>query len=156
MSRMAGMRIGELASAARVSTRTVRYYEERELLRPASHSPGGERRYDEHSLERLQRIRELADILGSDLDEIGSVLEAEDRLAAMRGRSRPDDPPTTRLARVAQAEAINVDLRARISDRIEALVVMRDNLYARYEYYQELRADLEPQIEAEKSAQTPG
>ncbi|HEV7207268.1 MAG TPA: MerR family transcriptional regulator [Mycobacteriales bacterium] len=136
------LRIGALAEAAGVSTRTVRYYEQRGLLTPAGHSVGGERRYDEVSLARLRRIRELADILGSDLDEIGAVLAAEDRLATLRARRQAGDPAPARVARLAEAEAINAGLQARVRDRIARLQSMLDELEARSLYYAQMRAEL--------------
>jgi len=136
------LRIGELADTAGVSTRTVRYYEQRHLLEPAGHSPGGERRYDANSLSRLRRIRELADILGSDLDEIGVVLAAEDRLAALGARRNAADPPPARASRLAEADAINSGLQARVRDRIARLQSMLDELEARSLYYAQVRAEL--------------
>ncbi|MCX5444864.1 MerR family transcriptional regulator [Streptomyces nigrescens] len=67
------MRIGELARRTGVSTRVLRYYEERGLLR-AQRDANGYRRYDEEeSVERVGRIRELL-ALGLNTDDIGAVL----------------------------------------------------------------------------------
>ncbi|MFC5249662.1 MerR family transcriptional regulator [Streptomyces nigrescens] len=67
------MRIGELAHRTGVSTRVLRYYEERGLLR-AQRDANGYRRYDEEeSVERVGRIRELL-ALGLNTDDIGAVL----------------------------------------------------------------------------------
>ncbi|WP_414505174.1 MerR family transcriptional regulator [Streptomyces sp. NEAU-L66] len=67
------MRIGELAHRTGVSTRVLRYYEERGLLR-AQRDANGYRRYDEkESVERGGRIRELL-ALGLNTDDIGAVL----------------------------------------------------------------------------------
>ena len=137
--------IGALAAAAGVSTRTVRYYEQRGLLAPAGHSPGGARRYDNSALQRLLRIRELAEILGSDLDEIGAVLAAEDRLSALRRdkeRAGPAEPPQRRLVRLAAAEDINAGLRARVGDRLTRLQTMLTELDERAAHYRTLREQL--------------
>lgn len=145
MTRMApvsGTRIGELARQAQVSTRTVRYYEQRGLLNPTSHSPGGERRYDATSLARLLRIRELASVLGSDLDEIGAVLSAEDRLAELRSQKRPDDSPDVRLARLDEAEWLNDELQARVTDHQQRLAAMLDELRERHALYRRIRSEL--------------
>ena len=66
-------RIGEIADAAGVSTRTLRYYEELGLVSPSGHSPGGARRYSDADLARVLRIRELQDLVGFNLD--GSHME---------------------------------------------------------------------------------
>ncbi|MFG2135574.1 MerR family transcriptional regulator [Streptomyces sp. NPDC048650] len=60
------MRIGELARRTGVSTRSLRYYEQRGLLH-ARRDANGYRRYDSDSVETVGRIRELlATGLGTD------------------------------------------------------------------------------------------
>jgi DNA-binding transcriptional MerR regulator len=139
------MAIGALAAAAGVSTRTVRYYEQRGLLSPAGHSVGGARRYDADCLERLQRIRELAEILGSDLDEIAHILAAEDRLTALkraRAKAGPNESPDVLLGRLQVAQEINDDLRARMSDRVARLSLLLAECDARDERYAARRQEI--------------
>ncbi|MYR60175.1 MerR family transcriptional regulator [Streptomyces sp. SID625] len=52
------MRIGELASRAGVSVRSLRYYEEQGLL-SSSRSTGGQRLYTEEQVERVAFIQRL-------------------------------------------------------------------------------------------------
>lgn len=52
------MRIGELARRTGVSERSLRYYEQQELLR-ADRTPGGHRDYPERAVDRVIRIQEL-------------------------------------------------------------------------------------------------
>lgn len=52
------VRIGELAVAAGVSARALRYYEERDLL-SAERSPGGQRHYGEAAVQRVRLIQQL-------------------------------------------------------------------------------------------------
>lgn len=52
------MRIGEVAAAAGVSTRALRYYEERALL-PAQRTSNGQRSYSEGAIERVELIQQL-------------------------------------------------------------------------------------------------
>ncbi|MEV3988956.1 MerR family transcriptional regulator [Streptomyces sp. NPDC049837] len=61
------MRIGELARRAGTTTRTLRYYESRGLLR-ARRTENGYRTYDEDDLRLLQQIRTLQDF-GFELEE---------------------------------------------------------------------------------------
>ncbi len=65
---------GDLARATGNTVRTIRFYEEEGLLRPAVVSDGGHRRYTEDDLERLRLITDLRE-LGLSLCEIRSVLE---------------------------------------------------------------------------------
>lgn len=52
------MRIGELASRAGVSVRSVRYYEEQGLL-TSVRSPSGQRHYTEDQVERVGFIQRM-------------------------------------------------------------------------------------------------
>lgn len=50
---------GELAGLAGVSSRTIRYYDKKGLLKPVSYTEGGYRLYDSHSALQLQKIKLL-------------------------------------------------------------------------------------------------
>jgi DNA-binding transcriptional MerR regulator len=70
----AALSSGDLARATGNTVRTIRFYEEEGLLRPAEVSEGGHRRYTEDDLERLRLITDLRE-LGLALCEIRSILE---------------------------------------------------------------------------------
>lgn len=70
--------IGQLATAANVPRSTVRFYERRRLLLPASRSPHGYRQYDQASVQRLRFIR-AAQESGFSLDDIASLLALRDQ-----------------------------------------------------------------------------
>lgn len=65
---------GDLARATGNTLRTIRFYEEEGLLKPAVVSDGGHRRYTDDDLERLRLITDLRE-LGLSLTEIRDVLE---------------------------------------------------------------------------------
>jgi DNA-binding transcriptional MerR regulator len=65
---------GDLARSTGNTVRTIRFYEEEGLLKPAVVSEGGHRRYTEDDLERLRLITDLRE-LGLSLCEIRSILE---------------------------------------------------------------------------------
>src|SRR5512142_1707731 len=65
---------GDLARSTGNTVRTIRFYEEEGLLKPAEVSEGGHRRYTEDELERLRLITDLRE-LGLALCEIRSILE---------------------------------------------------------------------------------
>ena len=67
------MRIGELAKQARVTPRTVRYYESLGLIPPGEREGAGQHRYPEQTIARLQKIDQLT-VLGLSLEEIGKVI----------------------------------------------------------------------------------
>ena len=55
--------IAEVCERTGLSARTVRYYEELGLMRPASRTSGGIRYYRDGDLNRLRRINELGGYL---------------------------------------------------------------------------------------------
>lgn len=74
--------IGTLAEAAGVPTTTVRYYERRGLLRPATRvGSGSYRAYGEAELERLRFIR-AAQQTGFSLEDISALLSLRDGKSA--------------------------------------------------------------------------
>ena len=81
------LRIGEVAERVGVTTRTIRYYEERGLLGPAAgRAKGVHRVYTEADVTRLLELIRLRDLLGLSLEELVEQAEAEEARAALRGR----------------------------------------------------------------------
>ena len=72
-----GMRIGELAEAAGLSTDTIRYYEKAGLLPPTARTPGGYRAYGPEAVDRLHFIQG-AQRLGLRLEDFGNLLTIRD------------------------------------------------------------------------------
>jgi MerR family transcriptional regulator, redox-sensitive transcriptional activator SoxR len=52
------MRIGEVAAKSGVSVRSLRYYEEQQLL-SATRTPGGQRNYSETAVEQVKLIQQF-------------------------------------------------------------------------------------------------
>jgi DNA-binding transcriptional MerR regulator len=67
------LRIGELATRAGVSTRTIDYYTSLGLLEPAARTPGNYRLYHPTAVDRIATIRQL-ETHGVSLDEITTAL----------------------------------------------------------------------------------
>jgi MerR family transcriptional regulator, repressor of the yfmOP operon len=124
-------RIGEIAKAAGVSTRTLRYYEELGLLSPAGHSPWGARRYSDADLTRVHRVRELQQLVGFNLDEIKTIVAGEDRLEELRtefqaGRSREREQQI-----IAEFMEINDRLRTEMRQKLSRVETFLADLDAR-------------------------
>ena len=119
---------GDLARATGETVRTIRFYEEQDLLRPPVVSGGGHRRYTQQDLERLRLILDLRE-LGLSLGEIRTLLKlrAGCRTAAeLAARFEPV------LARhVAQARARIDRLRRVQRELVAALANVRESLAAR-------------------------
>jgi DNA-binding transcriptional MerR regulator len=71
------LKIGDFARIAGTNLRTLRYYEELGLLRPASRSAGGFRYYRQTDVNRLNMIRDLQE-LGLHLDRIRELMSTRD------------------------------------------------------------------------------
>jgi DNA-binding transcriptional MerR regulator len=128
-------RIGEIADAAGVSTRTLRYYEELGLLSPSGHSPGGARRYSDTDLARVLRIRELQELVGFNLDEIQTIVAAETRLDQLRSEFKTGGDPEREREMVAEAIEINDTLREDMRAKLARLETFLADLDARAALY---------------------
>ena len=74
---MSDWRIGQLARATGFTEKTLRYYDEIGLLKPAGRSASGYRLYRDDASERLRFIRTAQD-LGLSLSDIHNILEISD------------------------------------------------------------------------------
>lgn len=135
-------RIGEVARTLGISTRTLRYYQELGLLRPAGASVGGNRRYSDADVVRAQRILELRNVMGFDLERIGDILTAEDRLAEMRAEAAQGVSDDRRREILGEAIAINRGLRRQVADKLAVLEDFDRDLREHLERLHGLAADL--------------
>jgi MerR family mercuric resistance operon transcriptional regulator len=76
------MRIGELASKARVNIQSVRFYERRRLLREPARTPSGYRNYDQTDLESVLFIK-WCQRLGFTLREVKELLQLHTALVRL-------------------------------------------------------------------------
>ena len=128
-------RIGVVAERAGVTTRTLRYYEELGLVRPSGYSQGGSRRYEESDLARILRIRELQSVMGFDLDEIGEILGAEDRLAELQQEYHRGVSAARRADILLEAARLNARTRAKVEAKIAVLGTFKAELEATAQRY---------------------
>ena len=149
------LRIQEVAAETGLTTRTIRYYEELGLLKPAARSEGSYRLFDPDDLERLRFIKGLRDDAGFSLAEIGQLLE--DDLARVRNRSRFRSTTDTTERRAILEDAMGrVDrqvatLQTKI-DRLEAMIAEAHARRAHLEnHLAELDAGVEPTSHAHES-----
>ena len=87
-----GLRIGDVARLAGTTPRTIRYYEEIGLLPAAEERFAGQHRlYTETEVERLQQIMRLKELLGLTVEELKTLLSAEEGRAAVRQALQHED-----------------------------------------------------------------
>jgi DNA-binding transcriptional MerR regulator len=93
------LRIGDVARLVGTTPRTIRYYEEIGLLPEAVARPSGRHRLYTHAeVERLREVMRLKNLLGVSLDELKTLLSAEEARAEVRAQLRREDvEPEQRL-----------------------------------------------------------
>jgi DNA-binding transcriptional MerR regulator len=144
-----GIRITDAATRVGVSARTLRYYEELGLLTPSLYTAGGERRYTANDLAHLQRILELREVLGMNLDEIREFLALETRLGELRASYRATKGATSKKARLEQkatlqeALVLNESLAEQISAKLARMDEFRAKLTSDAQRCRELLDELE-------------
>ena len=144
----AGLRISDAAARAGVSARTLRYYDELGLLCPSLYTAGGERRYRDSDLVQLQRILELREALGMNLDEIKEFQESEQRLDEVRAAYRAEQEVDTKAARLQrkalleEALALNESLKEQLNAKLARMDAFRATLAANADRCRQLLAEL--------------
>jgi MerR family transcriptional regulator, repressor of the yfmOP operon len=142
------LRIQEVGADVGLTPRTIRYYEELGLLKPAARSEGSYRLYDADDLERLRFIKGLRDDAGFSLTEIGQLLEDEAARTHNRERFRSSADPDERRAVIDDALA-RVDrqvasLRQKIG-RLEGMVAEAEGRRVHLKTHRaEIDAGIEP------------
>ncbi len=97
------LRIGEIAERSGVTPRTIRYYEELGLLPRTEREQGKHRVYSDSDVERICALTRLRDLLGLSLDELRSMITAEDVRAEIRRRFHETESPEEQLALLDEA-----------------------------------------------------
>jgi DNA-binding transcriptional MerR regulator len=141
------LRIQEVAADVGLTTRTIRYYEELGLLKPAARSEGSYRLYDPDDLERLKFIKGLRDDAGFSLTEIGQLLEDEAARTSNRERFRSTQDPDERRALIDDA-VTRVDRQVAIlRQKIGRLEEMVGEAEARRVHLRTHRAEIDAGLE---------
>jgi DNA-binding transcriptional MerR regulator len=86
------LRNGDVARLVGTTPRTIRYYEEIGLLAEAPARPSGQHRlYTEAEVERLREVMRLKELLGVSLEELKTLLTAEEARAEVRAQLARED-----------------------------------------------------------------
>jgi MerR family transcriptional regulator, repressor of the yfmOP operon len=124
--------IGEAAAKTGVSERALRYYQQLGLLTPCGCTPGGLRRYSDADLDRVDRIRQLQNLLGLNLDEISVVLRGEDRMNQIRQAYHQEDASDAeRRELVTESLELQQHLRGTVESKRQAIEGFLADLDAR-------------------------
>jgi DNA-binding transcriptional MerR regulator len=129
------LQIGEAADRTGLTQRTLRYYEEKGLLHAPSRMEGGFRLYSQADLERLERIRELKELLGFSLADIREMLEAEDVRLQIKAEWRTDADAAEKAAKLRLAREVTRDQLRLVEEKMGKMADMRRELAERMEKY---------------------
>ncbi|MFN0146053.1 MAG: MerR family transcriptional regulator [Dehalococcoidia bacterium] len=129
------LQIGEAAERSALTQRTLRYYEEKGLLSPPSRMDGGFRLYSSEDLERIERIKELRDLLGFSLADIKEMLDADDVKMQLKAGWRSDADAAEKAAKIRVAREATLQQLSLLDEKMGRMRAMRDQLAARIEKY---------------------
>ncbi len=126
MSEPTSMRIGDVARELSITPRTIRYYEELGLLEGApGRSSGSHRVYTATDVERLREVLRLKNLLGVTVEELRTLLTAEQTRAEVRAEWQREDITDERrrelLAQSAEHLERQLELVRRRRDELDRL-----------------------------------
>lgn len=119
------LQIGEVAERTGVTQRTLRFYEEKGLLKPPSRMEGGFRLYSEEDVARVERIKRLQTLLGFTLADIKEMVEAEEVKLQLRAEYRRDAEISERREKLARAVEVTERQVAVVDQKLAALNEMK-------------------------------
>lgn len=145
------LQIGEVADRTGVTQRTLRFYEERGLLKPPTRMDGGFRLYSENDVGRVEQIKRLQNLLGLTLAEIKDMVEAEEVREELNATYRPDRSPEERMERISKRIEVTQLQHSIISTKLDAMLEMRKDLEEKLEHYHEVIDGLKKEQAARSS-----
>jgi len=150
-SAIARYQIGEVADRTGVTQRTLRFYEEKGLLRPPERMDGGFRLYSENDITLIGYIKQLQDLLGFTLSEIKDMVEAEELLQQMSVTRRPDRELPERLQRSDQIIGALTRQLDVIDHKVEHLTRLREDIRAKMTRVTTRRTEILNALEQEQA-----
>ncbi len=145
------LQIGEVADRTGVTQRTLRFYEERGLLKQPTRMEGGFRLYSEEDVARVEQIKRLQSLLGLTLAEIKEMVEAEEIKEELRATYRPDLDVEERIRRVTKRIEVTQRQHDIISAKLTAMLEMKQDLEEKLQRYRAWLADFEKELQAAKA-----
>ena len=143
------LQIGEVAERTGVTQRTLRFYEEKGLLKPPSRLDGGFRLYSEDDVLRVEQIKRLQSLLGFTLAEIKDMVEAEEVKSQLKATYRRDAEISERRDKIRKAKEVTLGQFAVIDQKLTALHDMKAHLEEKLTQYDTWLTHLDEQARAQ-------
>jgi len=126
----APLRIGDVARLAGTTPRTIRYYEEIGLLPETPARPSGQHRlYSAAEVERLREVMRLKHLLGVSLEELKTLLSAEEARAEVRAQLRREDVDSERRRELLSESLGHIERQLQLVEhRAAELAKLREEL----------------------------
>ncbi len=137
------LQIGEVAERTGVTQRTLRFYEEKGLLKPPSRMEGGFRLYSEEDVKRVEQIRRLQDLLGVTLAEIKEMVEAHEVLRQLKAQYRPEAAIAEKRRQLEKAIEVTNRQYAIVSQKAEQLRELKSQIEERLKVFQRWSKELD-------------
>ncbi len=153
-SEEACLQIGEVAERTGVTQRTLRFYEEKGLLKPPTRMEGGFRLYSEADIHRVEQIKQRRQLLGLTLAEIKEMLDAEEVIMQLRAEYRPEAAPAEKRAQLLRAIEVTEGQHALIRQKLEALTEMHSKLEERLTRFRGWLEQLDENLQPEATPVT--
>ncbi len=137
------LQIGEVADRTGVTQRTLRFYEEKGLLRPPSRMDGGFRLYSEEDVQRVEQIRRLQNLLGVTLAEIKEMVDAEEVLRELKAQYRPEADVEEKKRQLQKAIDVVERQYAIVRQKTEQMLEMKAQLEERLKTFDRWMSELQ-------------
>ena len=142
-SNEAYLQIGEVAERTGVTQRTLRFYEEKGLLRPPSRMDGGFRLYSEEDVKRVEMIRRLQGLLGVTLADIKEMVDAQEMLRELRAQYRPEAGVEEKRRQLTKAIDVVQAQYAIVQQKCEQMEEMKGQLEERLKTFERWMKELD-------------
>jgi DNA-binding transcriptional MerR regulator len=139
----ADLQIGEVAERTGVTQRTLRFYEEKGLLRTPTRMDGGFRLYSEDDVKRVEKIRKLQDLLGISLADIKDMVDAEEVLRELRAQYNPEAALPEKRRQLEKAIEVTRAQHAIVLNKVEQMREMEGQLEERLKLFDRWMSELE-------------
>ena len=137
------LQIGEVADRTGVTQRTLRFYEEKGILKPPTRMDGGFRLYSEDDVVRVEQIRRLQNLLGIALAEIKEMVDADEVLREIKAQYRHEADVVEKKRQLQRATEVVERQYAIVRQKAEQMQEMRVDLEKRLKRFAERMAELE-------------
>ena len=122
------LQIGEVAERTGVTQRTLRFYEEKGLLKPPSRMEGGFRLYSDADIQRVEQIKQMQGLLGFTLAEIKEMVDAEEVKMQLRAEYRPEAALSDKRTQLFKAIEVTEHQHDLIQQKVAGLIDMKSKL----------------------------